>query len=85
MENVEVEEDFNFNDLETLTPSQIKELKTKMGEEIKKVKEFQKKKTDELSEKESKALSNLSALQEIQTLVQDIQKTEDLGKKVYGT
>jgi hypothetical protein len=85
MENVEAEENFDLNDLETLTPAQIKEWKTKTGEGIKKIKELQKKKTDELSEEEKKALTNLPTLQEIQTLMQDIQKTEDFSKKVYGT
>ena len=85
MENVELEEELDLNDLETLTPSQIKDLKSKLGEGIKKVKELQKKRNDELTEEESKALVNLSALQEIQALTQDIQKAEDLGKKVYGT
>jgi len=85
MEGVELEEELDFNDLETLTPSQIKELKGKLGEEIKQAKELQKKKTDELTEEESKTLANLPTLQEVQSLTQDIQKTEDLGKKVYGT
>jgi len=85
MENVELEEEIDFNDLETLTPSQIKEVKSKLGEGTKKLKELEKKKSDELTEEESKALANLPALQEIQALTQDIQKAEDLGKKVYGT
>jgi len=86
MENVELEEEIDFNDLETLTPSQIKELKGKLGEEIKQAKELQKKKTDELTEEESKTLANLPTLQEVQALTQDIQKVEeDLSKKVYGT
>jgi uncharacterized protein HemX len=85
VENVELEEEIDFNDLETLTPNQIKEVKSKLGEETKKLKELQKKKTDELTEEESKDLANLPTLQEIQALAQDIQKVEDLGKKVYGT
>jgi len=85
MEKVELEEEIDFNDLETLTPSQIKEVKSKLGEGMKKLKELQKKKTDELTEEESKALANLPTLQEIQALAQDIQKVEDLSKKVYGT
>jgi hypothetical protein len=85
MESVESEEELDLNDLETLTPSQIKDLKNKLGEEMKKMKELQKKKVDELSEEESKALTNLPALQEVQALTQDIQKVEDLGKKVYET
>ena len=85
MEKVELEEEIDFNDLETLTPNQIKEIKSKLGEEAKKLKELQKKKTDELTEEESKALANLPTLQEVQALTQDIQKVEDLSKKVYGT
>lgn len=85
MESVELEEELDFNDLETLTPNQIKELKSKLGEGMKKLKELQKKKSDELTEEENEALVNLPTLQEVQALTQDIQKTEDLGKKVYGT
>jgi len=85
MENVELEEEMDFNDLETLTPNQIKELKSKLGEGTKKLKELQKKKADELTEEENKALDNLPILQEVQVLTQDIKKTEDLSKKVYGT
>ncbi|CAG8619325.1 1161_t:CDS:2 [Ambispora gerdemannii] len=85
MAKVELEEEFDVNDLETLTPAQIKDLKTKLGEGMKKMKELQKKKTEELTEEESKALANLPNLQEVQTLTQDIQKTEDFSKKVIGT
>jgi hypothetical protein len=59
-------------------------MKVKLGEQVKKVKELQKKKTDELSEEENKALTNLPTLQEVQILTQDINSKEDLGKKVYG-
>ncbi|CAG8702746.1 43640_t:CDS:2, partial [Gigaspora margarita] len=84
LENIsETEKDLDFSELET--PSQIKDLKTKLGEEIKKVKELQKKKTDKLTEEESKALANLPVLQEVQTLVQDVEKKADFDKKVYGT
>ena len=56
-----------------------------MQKEVKKIKELQKKKTDELTEEESKDLSKLPTLQEIQALTQDIQKAEDFNRKVYGT
>jgi len=50
----------------------------------KETKELKKKKTDELSEEEKKYLANLPYLQEVQELTRDVQKAEDLGKKVYG-
>jgi len=74
---MELEEDLDFNE--------VKKLKDDTQKEIKKVKELEKKKSDELTEEESKTLSNLPTLQEIQALTQDIQKAEDLNKKVAGT
>jgi hypothetical protein len=51
---------------------------------MKTVKELNKKKNEELSEEEQKSLNNLPALQEIQGLVSEVSKKEDLSSKVYG-
>jgi hypothetical protein len=90
VEKNELEEEFKtftgleLSELADLSPQQIKEFKTKFGEGMKTVKELQKKKTDELSEEEQKSLNSLPALQEVQGLVSEVEKKEDLGKKVYG-
>jgi hypothetical protein len=80
----ELDEYVNVSELENLSPQEIKTKKAELNEGIKKIKEFQNKKAEELSEEEQKALNNLPALQEIQTLIQKIEKKEDLAKKVIG-
>ena len=84
VESNELEEYNDISELENLSPSEIKTKKKELEEGIKKVKELQKKKSDELSEEEQKSLNSLPALQEIQILFQEVEKKEDLGKKVYG-
>jgi hypothetical protein len=69
---------------EDLSPSEIKEFKNQLSEEIKETKELTKKKSEELSEKEQQVVDSLSALQEIQGLVSEVVKKEDLAKKVYS-
>lgn len=83
-ESIELEEKIEFSDSENMTPVEIKEKKNQLNQEIKKIKELQKKKTDELTEEDNKNLTNLPVLQEIQTLVQSVNSKEDLDKKVYG-
>jgi uncharacterized protein HemX len=84
-ESAELEEKIDFSDSENITSAEIKEKKKELEEGIKKIKALQKKKENELTEEESKALANLPVLQEIQTLTRDVQKTKDFGKRVYGT
>jgi len=69
---------------EDLSPSEIKEFKNQLSEEIKETKELTKKKSEELSEEEQQVVDSLPALQEIQGLVSEVQKKEDLSSKVYS-
>jgi hypothetical protein len=78
-------EELDVSDSEDLSLTRIKEIRTKLGEEIKKVKELKKKKEDELSDEEKQAVSLLPSLQEAQSVVQEINTPEDLNKKVASS
>ncbi|MEG7978360.1 MAG: hypothetical protein NY202_00070 [Mollicutes bacterium UO1] len=80
----ETDEDFEdaLTDLDNMNTTQINDAKRQIQETIKKTKEFSKKKSDELSEPEQKAVANLTTLQEVQAIWQEVKQPEDLNKKV---
>jgi hypothetical protein len=79
----EEETDF-LKEIEESTPVKIKEGKKQLTEEIIKVRKLQKQKAEELSEEEQESVDKLPVLEEIQTLLQKVERKEDLDRKVYG-
>jgi hypothetical protein len=86
-EQLELKEDqkqLTLEDLEQITPGEIKTAQKEFGEEIKKLQTLNKKKEEERSEEEEKELEQLPVLLEIQTLTKGVTNKEDLQSKVIG-